>query len=107
MFGGRTTCYGLISSGDLETLRVRGRRIVTPEQIEKCKAKLLQAAEGTPTVDPEVSKQKAAAGRKGRAEQIAKREAPALPARTALSFRRRGRELPHKAKRRVLPRRFR
>ena len=72
--GGRSTIYALIGDGTLETLRVRGRRIVTPEQIAACMAKLKKAAEGAPIVDPEISKKKSAAGKKGRAVQLGEAE---------------------------------
>jgi hypothetical protein len=68
----RATANNLAQSGELETFVDRGRRMVL---IEKAREFVARKAAAGGAVPAEVSAQKSAAGKKGRALQLTEREA--------------------------------
>src|SRR5437867_3659380 len=68
--GSRNTIYKLIASGKLRSYLAGSSRIIDGDQaIDDCVALLVKDAQAEP-INPEVSKRKAAAGRKGRRAQL-------------------------------------
>lgn len=66
----RSSLYALISSGELPSCLVRGRRLIPLDALKEFLRKRVEAQAGEP-VDPEVAKKKSKAGKAGRAAQIA------------------------------------